>query len=203
MQLNFSDWTANGTGIGTSFVSNYINLLLITNTRGNKSNETAFYSYDITNYFTGSGSSPPYTWICMDTAHPGEAGMDPLNCDITQARKDSTTWTLNGNKIEYCLAQETDAHCKLQFSVQILIVVIIMNVGKTLTMFLTLYRHSELTLVTVGDAMASWLERPDDLTKGRCLMSKNDVSKGPLRWRLRQVKDKPNTQPLPVRLQRV
>lgn len=65
-------------------------------------------------------------------------------------------------------------------------------------MFLTLFRQKDATLVTIGDAMASFLDTPDELTKGRCLMAKVDVDKGPLRWRLRGAGDIPNTKPLPV-----
>jgi hypothetical protein len=45
-------------------------------------------------------------------------------------------------------------------------------------MFLTLYRQKDATLVTIGDALANFLDRPDELTKGRCLMAKVDVHKG-------------------------
>ena len=68
-------------------------------------------------------------------------------------------------------------------------------------MFLTLYTQTDATFVTVGDAIASWLDDPDELTKDRCLMSKVDVRKGPLRWRLKNTKGEPNTQPLPVSYQ--
>lgn len=70
--------------------------------------------------------------------------------------------------------------------------------GKTAVMFMTLWKQRDATLVTVGDALASFLERSDELTRGRCLMAKVDVRKGPLRWRLRNKKMIPNTQPLPV-----
>ena len=59
-----------------------------------------------------------------------------------------------------------------------------------------------------GDAMASFLDSPDELTKGKCLMAKADVDQGPMRWNLRRAKrilsffmrepNTPNIQPLPV-----
>lgn len=36
-------------------------------------------------------------------------------------------------------------------------------------MLLTLWRHREETFLTFGDAIASWLDQPDELTKGQCL----------------------------------
>ena len=50
------------------------------------------------------------------------------------------------------------------------------------------------TLVTIGDAVASFLECPDTMTQGRCLMSKDDVNTGALQWRLEGCSE-PNTRP--------
>ena len=61
-----------------------------------------------------------------------------------------------------------------------------------------MWRQKEATLVTIGDALSSFLDRPDELTKGRCLMAKSDVAEGPLRWRVHHLKEQPVTAPLPV-----
>ncbi|KAK0259970.1 hypothetical protein LTR01_004511 [Friedmanniomyces endolithicus] len=137
---------------------------------------------------------PNDDWICMDS----EQAQGTTNCDISGARNNAATWTMLGAKIEYCLAQIAPSHCKLQFSMQILITVILMNACKSACMFLTLYRQKDATLVTIGDALSSFLDRPDPLTKDRCLMAKVDVHNGPLRWRASGVKNTPNTKPLPV-----
>jgi len=63
----------------------------------------------------------------------------------------------------------------LEFSVHILVAVIICNLIKSAAMFWTLLRQRENTLVTFGDALASWLESPDTNTTHRCLMSKKDI----------------------------
>lgn len=77
--------------------------------------------------------------------------------------------------LDYCLAKRVEPRCKLQFSIQILVVVIICNCIKSVLMFWTLWYQHEETLVTFGDALASWLDEPDDLTINRCLMGKNEV----------------------------
>ena len=67
-------------------------------------------------------------------------------------------------------------------------------------MLWTLFAVRVPTLVTWGDAVASFLEQPDDLTKGRCLMNRSDVDSGPLHWRLNPMDysvEKPNTKVLP------
>lgn len=70
---------------------------------------------------------------------------------------------------------------------------IVCNALKSAAMFWTLYRQKDATLVTIGDAIASYLDQPDELTKGRCLMSRTDIKD----WKLQGTKDKPNTNPLP------
>lgn len=76
---------------------------------------------------------------------------------------------------DYCLAERTNPRCKLQFSVHILAAVIVCNLLKSAAMFWTLFRQRESTLVTFGDALASFLDSPEDSTKYRCLTSKKDI----------------------------
>ncbi|KAK5135355.1 hypothetical protein LTR08_005297 [Meristemomyces frigidus] len=200
----------------TSFVSGRTDVLAITSTPGNQTNNTAFYGWSSSTDLDG-GVGLPYVWICSDLAYP-----ENYECDIATARKNAAIWTLDHKRIDYCLSQAVPSNCKLQFSVYILVTVILMNACKSLAMFLTLYNEKEPTLVTIGDAMASYLETPDELTKGRCLMAKVDVDRGPMRWNIRSARgtprflgikllgrsfgtvvsgldqNVPNTQPLPV-----
>lgn len=53
--------------------------------------------------------------------------------------------------------------------------VILCNFIKAVSMFWALINARETTFVTVGDALASWLDNPDEFSKGRCLMSKDDI----------------------------
>lgn len=77
--------------------------------------------------------------------------------------------------LDHCLTKRVEPHCKLQFSVQILVAVMICNSVKIVLMLWTLWHQHEETLVTFGDALASWLDEPDCLTEGRCLMGKDEV----------------------------
>ncbi|KAK5112504.1 hypothetical protein LTR62_004261 [Meristemomyces frigidus] len=165
---------------GTPWVAQYNHVLLITNQRGNAPSYTVFWDTTVTYDIGNGGGIPPYGWICED--QPNYRAH--FECDVAATRKNALDWTVNESPIEYCLASITPPHCKLQFSLQILITVIVMNAAKSICMFLTLHRQRESTPVTIGDAMSSFLDRPDELTKGRCLMAKVDVFKGPLRWRL-------------------
>jgi hypothetical protein len=61
-------------------------------------------------------------------------------------------------------------------------------------MFWTLLRQRDTTLVTFGDALASWLDQPDDRTTHRCLMSKKEFLASHT-WNA----DKPSPIPFPSR----
>lgn len=55
-----------------------------------------------------------------------------------------------------------------------MIPVMICNLIKAATMLWTLLRQREITFVTFGDALASWLERPDESTSQCCLMGREE-----------------------------
>ena len=71
--------------------------------------------------------------------------------------------------IDYCLSKPVAEHCKLQFSVTIMIIVIICNMIKTIAMTTISWRQDPEPLVTLGDAIASFLYRPDVTTKRNCI----------------------------------
>lgn len=74
--------------------------------------------------------------------------------------------------IDYCLIHEIDEKCMLQFSVPIMLIVIICNVIKTVCMIQALLRGGLQPLVIVGDAIASFLNEPDPATKNICMADK-------------------------------
>ena len=74
--------------------------------------------------------------------------------------------------IEYSLALEAYKSCRLQISELILIVMIVCNTIKLLAIVCTLQIITEDHLVTLGDAIASFLKVPDTITVGYCLRRK-------------------------------
>lgn len=76
----------------------------------------------------------------------------------------------SGNlSIDYCLSKRANENCKLQFSLTIMIVVIICNMVKTVCMAIISWKQDPEPLVTLGDAIASFLDRPDVTTDGHCI----------------------------------
>lgn len=73
------------------------------------------------------------------------------------------------SSIDYCLSRRAKGQCKLQFSLTIMIVVIICNMIKTICMAIISWKQDPEPLVTLGDAIASFLDRPDVTTDRRCI----------------------------------
>ena len=80
--------------------------------------------------------------------------------------------------LDYCLSQPAEERCKLEFSLHIMVTVIICNAAKAVVMGLAVWTHRIPTLVTVGDAIASFLEAPDPFTEGMCLVTKSGITQG-------------------------
>jgi hypothetical protein len=79
-------------------------------------------------------------------------------------------------EIEYCLSQSEDERCKVQFSIDIMVVVVVCNLIKVICMVLTLLDGSS-TLVTIGDAIDNFLSEEDATTRGMCLATTDDLYK--------------------------
>ncbi|KAH7379514.1 hypothetical protein BKA66DRAFT_466175 [Pyrenochaeta sp. MPI-SDFR-AT-0127] len=77
--------------------------------------------------------------------------------------------------ISYCLAEIVEQKCRIEVSLSILAVVIACGALKVVTMFIVLWKFDQEALVTIGDAIQSFISQPDPTTKGRCLMSSHDV----------------------------
>ena len=76
------------------------------------------------------------------------------------------------NWLQYCLSVPTEEHCRLQFSLAIMIIVIVCNLIKTFCMSAIAWKQDPEPLVTLGDAIASFVDRPDATTKGNCVAGK-------------------------------
>ena len=77
--------------------------------------------------------------------------------------------------IEYCLAQSLPAHCTVRISATILGVVIACNVVKIICLTTAVLSCGFQPLATVGDALSSFLDRPDPTTVDMPLLTFHDV----------------------------
>ncbi|KAI0100684.1 hypothetical protein F4776DRAFT_649322 [Hypoxylon sp. NC0597] len=80
--------------------------------------------------------------------------------------------------IKYCLAEPLDRVCHIALSPTLLMGVTICVIVKSCTAVLVTIvsiRQKQTPLVTPGDAMASFIEKPDPVTAGLCTFGQGDV----------------------------
>ena len=137
---------------------------------------TRFYSD-----FTCSASQA-FDWTCIanGTVTGPNKQCDPA-CDdpsLLQRTVTNSTWAPLGPEVSYCLAEKTETQCILQFSMAIGILVVVLNAVKLTVMALTVFfafDSKDPPLLTMGDAVASFLDTPDRPSKGMCLITASKI----------------------------
>lgn len=122
------------------------------------------------------------------------------NCDADREVPDEHDWEPFGGKVKYCLVETVQERCQLRLSFPIALTVIVCNAVKVLCMAITLWKHQKPSLVTLGDAVAAFLDKPDPTTKKRCLYDKNEFQR---EWNWsRHHEERPDIEPEPYRTKR-
>ena len=76
--------------------------------------------------------------------------------------------------MEYCLVQEIHHNCKVGLANKLLLIVIICTAAKTILCVSVILRLSrEDPLVVPGDAIASFITCPDEVTEGWCTVDRS------------------------------
>jgi hypothetical protein len=117
-----------------------------------------------------------YNWMC--------SGMDIDGyCykNIGRLRDNPSSWVVNGYPVDYCLSERATPRCKLQFNTSIAILVTTLNILKAILMFCTVLLTKGHPLMTVGDAVASFLIHNDPTTRNMCLLTQSDARESFLR----------------------
>lgn len=110
-------------------------------------------------------------WMCGDDyAKP---------CTEKAAMNNASDWKITpwGVPISGCLSRPTllGEQCQLEYNSFILYAVIVCDVLKIVIVILTL-RVEGKPLITIGDAIASFLRNPDPCTKDKCLLDHEQAS---------------------------
>ena len=116
-------------------------------------------------YQSSPTTYPSFEWQCPIASSE--------NCPevVAHLTLNNIPWSPFGGRVLYCRAEKTLEHCTLNFNIHLAYVVVICNFVKVVCMSLTLGRHHQPALITVGDAIESFLNRPDNTTSGLCLHS--------------------------------
>ena len=110
-------------------------------------------------------SYPSNQWQCQNAA----SDCSPIIylANATQEKK----WKPFGSTVSQCLAERIPENCTLNLSLHFGLVVIVCNIIKVVCMFWVLWHHKISALMTIGDAINSFLNEPDQTTSGLCLYS--------------------------------
>ena len=122
---------------------------------------------------------------CLSYSLKGSS-LDPgLPFNIIPARPKHPHYSATGRIVEitvsHCLSEKVNETCQLLFSLPLCLAVILYNVIKVLAMFFTAHSNRKEIFLTVGDAMSSFLSKPDKTTAGGCWLSKRK------KWKLSSV----------------
>jgi hypothetical protein len=79
-------------------------------------------------------------------------------------------WQPSAKPLDYCMSEKLKQHCRLEYSAQLLLVVVIIGGLKTITMLYIAFWLEDVPILTIGDAVSSFLTTPDANTKGMCLL---------------------------------
>ena len=117
----------------------------------------------------------PTSWMCNASAI-----MSGDTCAVSGSKKAPTDWLVTPERfdIDHCLSQPTPEQCSLDYSFTILLIVIACDVLKLIAMAMALWWLPERPLATIGDAIASFLERSDPFTMGHCLLDQDSARRG-------------------------
>ncbi|KAJ4311882.1 hypothetical protein N0V94_007729 [Neodidymelliopsis sp. IMI 364377] len=125
-------------------------------------------------------------WICSGL--PYVKGSPPCIGRIKEITNPSHKWMVagecggycnhSGRPVDYCLSERAVPHCKLRFNPVIAIIVTVLNIFKAVLMFCVVYLIDEDPIMTMGDAIGSFLDERDIVTKDIGLLSRHDFKKG-------------------------
>ena len=165
---------------GQSFVSARSDVLLVT-ANLSASDPLKVLSANVSIAHMTENKAAPYGWLC--SAYQNLTGPHLWGCDIDSLLVYSSNWSLSlganpagtessNFSIKYCSSTTNEEHCQLQLSFVIMCVVIFCNFMKALCMFLVLWHQRSRPLVTIGDAIESFLQDADLTTENMCLADK-------------------------------
>ncbi|KAF4984839.1 hypothetical protein FDECE_17006, partial [Fusarium decemcellulare] len=151
--------------------------VIITATNETKKGPFAFgYEYKAGDYVNNSmGIYRPYEWMCYRTM---SVYKTPPPCyeaihNLTKAPEEWAPWNFMA---EYCHSQIVKENCALSASQPIIIVIVICNLFKVIIMAIMVLWVKGHPIMTLGDAIRSFLDEPDPTTEGLCLLSKDAVT---------------------------
>lgn len=112
-----------------------------------------------------AGDKQPWAWLCYDQ---DESSYSTSSCDTSRLLENGT-WMVHQRVVDHCLARDLPDACELNMSLSIMIVVLVCIFGKLVAMLAAVSFSHAQPLVTIGDAIDSFLRVPDTTVHGLCM----------------------------------
>lgn len=172
---------------GRALLTDRSNLLIVVSNQTQDGVLQADYSYTLDSAVHMLQSVyKPFEWICSSSdrmkAHLPELAI-PLeqrpNCEswLQEVQKRPEVWTPLDHDVDFCLSEVIQQRCSFSGNISILAAVIAFNFVKMLCMlFVAFGLDGSTPLITMGDAVAEFLARPDPTTRDRCLWARRGFS---------------------------
>jgi hypothetical protein len=124
-----------------------------------------------------------FAWICdspelanqTGACCENEFGFIPCSKMTSKLLERADRWETGGFEVDHCLSEVVASECHLHFSLILMAVVLGFNVLKVIGISYVAFRLGEAPLVTVGDAVESFIRHPDRTSEGMCLASHDSV----------------------------
>lgn len=170
------------------FVASRGGLLLILKMAEDNINATEPRVFGQTDTSLGSCPTDHFNWMCTQFSGSGWTSGPVSNCQSAEkcsfllsnnitGHQDPLIPFGNGMAVDTCLSEVLPQKCQLRATTQILLVVLVLNGIKIVAMCLTLFLMQDTPLITVGDAIASFVTRPDRASEHSCLIDNNEFER--------------------------
>lgn len=148
-------------------VSRRKNVLLVSSIKSNNSSFWEQHAGLPQSFMLGLGMYMSNYPLCSATNN----SINPFACTYQGRNSESGNHFFDYYGIHSCVSQPAEEDCKLQFSPAIMTVVVICNFIKVLCFTYIAWRQDPAPLITIGDTIASFLQREDVSTKRMCLVN--------------------------------
>ena len=183
------------TSYAQELMSDYSNLALVTNVHNSSNSLLGLWEYDIRSSTQTSGLIPlGMNWPCdieraiakerADCNSANLATSNATNWSPFRGHPDNSYLSIVNSHVEYCLAQSTKRTCRISLTPTIVWIVLAANLSKVMCFYgtLVLVRNSSSPLITTGDAVQSFLSKPDPKLSQRCLSTVSQVKNDAKFW---------------------
>ncbi|EXJ62826.1 hypothetical protein A1O7_03266 [Cladophialophora yegresii CBS 114405] len=163
----------------TNFLDNRRTLVLVVSNSTGQTNDsvldTELYLFNPTRAFDWICTADPYMRYKNPSLSKSIDWMLPCESYVDGVLAIADQWQPWGYDVQYSMSQRVPETCSYSGNISIVAVVLACNVVKVVVMLFVAVRLKDNPLITVGDAVESFLNENDRTTEGLCLLSKKGV----------------------------